>query len=274
LLLATLRWTLDRLVEVRDDALQVQPTVVADVMPQLGIALDLLEEDIIASVVGERPTFDDLRAVSREGRPWNWVAAVAKELVDVETSPEAWAMRLVLPDPELRPTLFHLGVLGALLVAARALGADVTARAPLSGVSGRPAYVLTDAHGTEWDVWFEAGGVWSRYGRSSPYVEATAGLAEAGVPIKPDVMLLRPDDAALILECKYSSRIGTVGRAGVTQAMAYALEARSRLAPRVAAYVVAPDAVVSHPTQVTTEAGGIGVVTPSNLEALLSKFWS
>ncbi len=144
LLLSTLRWTLDRLAEVRDDALQVEPSVVAAVMPQLGIGLSLLEQEPIASVIGERPAFEDLRAVSREGRPWNVVAAVATEDLAVETSPELWAMRLVAPDPDLRPTLFHLGVLGTLLLSARELGGSLIARTPLTGISSRPAYTIQD----------------------------------------------------------------------------------------------------------------------------------
>jgi hypothetical protein len=274
LLLSTLRWTLDRLTEVKEDSFRLEPTVVGAVMPQLGVGLTMLDEEPLSSVVGEQPSGEDLRAVAREGRPWNLVAAVASQLVAVATSPEEWAMRLIAPDPELRATLFHLGTLGTLLVAAEALGGSVSSSAPLTGVSSRPAYAVCDQHGIEWDVWFEAGGVWSRYRRSSAYVEATAGLTESPAPLRPDLMLVRPNEAALVLECKYSSRTETVGRVGLTQAMAYGVEARSRLAPRVEAYVVAPDGVISRPSKVATEVGLVGLVSPSRLKATLNSFWT
>ncbi len=274
LLLASLRWTLDRLVEVVDDASRLEPAVVTAAMPQLGVALAMLEEEPLSSVVGEQPSEEDLRAVAHEGRPWNLVAAVATELVAVTTSPHEWAMRLVAPDPELRPTLFHLAVLGTLLDAVQALGGSVSSRAPLTGVGARPSYVATNRHGTEWEVWFEAGGVWSRHERSSVYVEAITGLTKLAQPLRPDLVVLRPDEAVLVLECKYSSRIETVGRNGVTQAMAYGVEARSRIAPRVQAYVVAPDGVISSPTRVATTAGSIGVITPVHVRDALNSFWA
>lgn len=274
LLLTTLRWTLERLSEVKEDALHVEASVVSAVMPQLDIALTLLEDEPLSSAMPDPPTFEDLRAVAREGRPWNLIAAVATELVLVATSPEVWALRLLEPDPELRPTLFHLGVLGALLQAAVAVGGSIVSRAPLTGVSKRPNYVILDAAGNPWDVWFEAGGLWSRYGRSSPYVETTAELAESSMPLKPDLVMVRPDEAALVLECKYSRRIGTVGRAGVTQTMAYGLELHSRVAPRIEAYVVAPEGVVESPTQVATDMGKLGLITPPHLEQILDSFWS
>ncbi|HSR94636.1 MAG TPA: hypothetical protein VLK56_07190 [Solirubrobacterales bacterium] len=273
-MLTTLRWTLERLSEVKEDALRVEASVVSAVMPQLDVALALLDDEPLSSATPDPPSFEDLRAVAREGRPWNLIAAVATELVVVETSPEAWALRLLEPDPELRPTLFHLGVLGALLQAAVAVGGSIVSRAPLTGVSNRPNYAIVDAAGSPWDVWFEAGGLWSGYGRSSPYVETTAELGESSMPLKPDLVMVRPDEAALVLECKYSRHIGTVGRTGVTQAMAYGLELRSRVAPRIEAYVVAPEGVVEFPTQVATDMGKLGLITPPHLEEVLRSFWS
>jgi hypothetical protein len=274
LLLSTLRWTFERLSEVRADTQRIEPSVVSVVQSQLNAALTLLEEEPLLSATPDRPSFEDLRAVAREGRPWNMVATVATELVSVETSPEVWATRLLEPDPDLRPTLFHLGVLGSLLRATVALGGRVMSLTPLTGAARRPNYLIEDPSGDRWELWYEAGGLWSRYGHESPYVAATAGLGENAAPLKPDLLLVRPDEAALVLECKYSDRIGTVGRAGVTQAMAYGLELRSRVVPRVESYVVAPEGVVEVPTQVTTTMGELGVIAPGHLEDALHSFWT
>jgi hypothetical protein len=273
LLLTTLRWTLDRLAEVSDDVSALQPSVVEAAMPQLGIALGLLDEEALSSLEGERPSGEDLRAVAREGRPWNAVATIARLLVQATDSPEAWATRLIAPDPLLRPTIFHLAVLGTLLEAVESLGGEVVSHAPLTGASRRPAFFVTDGRGCEWEVWFEAGGIWSRYDRSSIYAETTAGFQGIPTPLKPDLLMIRPGGAALLLECKYSNRSGTVGRAGVTQAMAYGLEVRSRLAPHVESYVVAPDGVVAFATRVETHAASVGIITPSHVEAALDSFW-
>jgi hypothetical protein len=41
-----------------------------------------------------------------------------------------------------------------------------------------PAYNVRTISGEQWDLWFEAGGVWTFYGAASPYVVATAGTGD------------------------------------------------------------------------------------------------
>jgi hypothetical protein len=274
LLVTTLRWTLDELTVIRADAVSVEPTLDQPVRSQMDVVTTLLGEEPVASADGIEPARSDIAALRSEGRPWNTVASVAELLRTLnEASLQDLARRLVMPDDDLRWRLFHLGVLGELLLALRRSGCTVESLRPLSSASTTgPSYRVWDDRGRRWDLWFEAAGVWSLsggYGRRSPYTEAAAGVVGGNQPLGADLMLIRPFEQALVVECKYSADTGVVARGGYEQALAYATEARTRLVPEVTAVVVGPEEVVHEPNFVDTFVGEVGVVPPRILRSVL-----
>ena len=74
LLVTTLRWTVEQLVQVHADATSLAPGLDKMVEPQLRVSSRLLEEEPLRSVGAIPPDRGDLEAVRREGRPWTAVA--------------------------------------------------------------------------------------------------------------------------------------------------------------------------------------------------------
>ena len=105
--------------------------------------------------------------------------------------------------------------------------------------------IAHDTSGIEWDIWFEASGARSHYGLPpAAYVNAVEKVAGAGFPIGVDVALIRPEKAALLLECKWSANVNYVARDGYHQAVSYAFDARHGIAERVWSFIVGPEEVV------------------------------
>ena len=196
-------------------------------------------------MVSLRPDRLDLMSLRTSGRPWSGLAEVASNLIRAEIDLEFLAYELIEPDPGLRPKLFHLSVLGATLIALKANGGKIRWSAPLtvSEVNG-PRFQATMPDGTKWDLWFEAFGAISYYGVESPYRQATASVVGNDRSTGADLMLVRPSERALILECKWSAHGAYVGRDGFHQAASYALQARAQLVHSVWSYVVGPAEVV------------------------------
>lgn len=271
LLTRTLRWTIERMSEVRADAIAVAPHIDESVAPQLDLSFALLEVPPVRDSVGIRPSSADVRAVSRQGWPWTAVADVADRLRSVDSSVHEYARRLLLPTEELRPKLFHLAVLGQLLNALRGRGADIVSLRPLARTTSGPAFRIVVADGV-WDLWFEAGAVWSHYSRVSPYLEISSVLHGKARPLSPDILLVQPDGAALILECKYSANADYVGGRGVTQVMAYAVESLTALAPIVVSRVIAPiEAITASGSPVPTCVGTVAVSDAHQFDAILDE---
>lgn len=126
--------------------------------------------------------------------------------------------------------------------------------------------------GETYSLWFEASGVWSYVRAASPFVEATRAVAQARRSNGADLLLLLPNERALIIECKYSWNADTVARDGYYQAMAYATEARSRLAGDVVALAVGPETVVSGCEFTSVVVGRVGTAAPSALAEVLQEF--
>jgi hypothetical protein len=238
LMVTALAWTLRRLSEVRTDAVRLAPGLDAEVDRQLDLAARLATFSLLSDAPTLRPTDHELRMLAREGYPWSAVAAVARELRRHETSPLTLAEELLIPDPEFRWRLFHLGVLGCVLVAAQSAGATVVATAPLFG-SAKPAFQLTSQAGEVWDLWFEGESAWAAYGVESTYTELTAGLAGNRRPLSPDVLLIQPGKRAVSVECKYSYDVNYL-RQGAREAMAYSVDIAGRLAMSVDSLLVVP----------------------------------
>jgi hypothetical protein len=238
---------------------------------QVEVAQRVCEATALASALGIRPGRPEISALRYEGAPWNVVAPVAEELSVVEESLIELASRLLKPDDELRWRLFHLAVLGELLLSLKLGGAGLISRTPLSGGNQRPAYEVTDSGGRRWDLWFEAAGAWSYYQRASPYGQAAIGVHGAGRALGADLMLIRLDAEALIIECKYSRNPEVVARTGYEQLLAYATEIGTRMAPKVTAAVVGPEDVVLEIGFVETLVGSVGIVPPSAVPALVAR---
>jgi hypothetical protein len=239
---------------------------------QLSAALALLDIDPIGSAPGLIPTMTDVIAFGREGRPWNMVAPATEYLRTMTASLTALATELIIPTADLVWRLFHLAVFGTVLVALRRLGGELTSLRPLSGSNTGPAYVIKLNKGYQWDLWFEAAGAWTYYGATSIYAESVRALRSAPRALSPDILLIRPKDKALVIECKYSANPDVVGRSGVLQALGYTMELREGLCDYVNALVVAPTGVANKLTRVEHSLGVVGIGSPEDIEGTLRSF--
>lgn len=271
LLMRTLRWTIEQMAEVRADAVSVAPGIDADLQMQLDLSVALLDVAPVRDSVGVRPSATDLRAAARQGWPWTAVADVAERLRSVESSVQEYARRLLMPSEDLRWRLFHLGVLGELLNALRSRGAQIVSLRPLARSASGPAYRVS-AGDANWDLWFEAGSVWSHYSRASAYLNAASVLHGQARPLSPDILLIRVDAAALIVECKFSANADYVGGRGITQVLTYAVESVTSLAPHVVSRVVAPpEAIAATSGAVATAVGTVAVSDAYDFESILDE---
>jgi hypothetical protein len=270
LLISTLRWTLESLKPVVEDARSVLPGLLVDVDEQLAAAFGLLEVDPVSRAHAVPPSFSDLAAVSGEGHPWNVLSPVAADLLRRQSDGILELIdTLIVPDDQLSGRLFHLGVLGELLVALRSAGADVIPVRPVSGsASVGPSYRVVSAEENPWELWFEAAGLWSERQILSPYQLASQGVPGAGGALGADLLLAREDARALLVECKYSANPARVARDGFHQAAAYALEARE-LFEGVVSVVVGPSDVVIDSTLVATKTAKLGICRPDHMDQLL-----
>ena len=272
LLVTSLRWSLEKLLEVHSDAVRLFPDADEGLRRQMAAARQLLNVEPITSATSIAPQKPELLAIRREGAPWGAVASVMKSLRDLEVSLDLLVNELILPDEEIRWRLFHLAVLGQVLIALRQCGCSIKSRRPIGGPSSGPTYTATDEAGECWDLWFEASGLWSYSGVSSPYAEATkhVGILKRGLGA--DLLLIRPPKDALILECKYSANEDIVGRDGYLQATAYATEIRTRLAEKVIAITIGPEGVVRGVSFTNSLVGQIGSAPPSQIEKIVGAF--
>lgn len=271
---STLLWTVQTLIDVRSNAVRVYPEVDTGIRRQLDAAAALLEREPLRSATPHAPGKPELLALRSEGSPWGAVADVADEFRVLAQSVPELARRLLLPDSEIHWRLFHLAVLGVMLSALRDLGCTVTSLRSLGAQTNGPAYQVAHPAGTKWDLWFEAGGMWSHAGIMSPYSNVTRTLLGPGRPLGADLVLIQPKCQALIVECKYSADPERISRNGYYQATTYAAEIRSHFAPSVTAAVVGPEGVVTGPTFTRTVAGQIGIMPPSEIHNLLASFFA
>jgi hypothetical protein len=258
----TLRWVLERLAVIRRDAVGVDPSLAATARRQLDIALSLLDTPPVADATSLIPESSEIDVLGRSGPPWTVLAPVARVLRTASTGGlDALAFHHLIPDEGLRWRLFHLGVLGVLLCTLRERGAKVTSLRPLSGsVTDRPNYSVVTAERT-WDLWFEAGGIWSHYRVPSPYGRlAERAFGRPTTPLAPDIVLISAGRAAYVIECKYGTR-NYIAHSGYRQVVAYSHELL-RLAPRVSGLVVGPDPLVLRPALLTEADQTIGLTGP------------
>ena len=274
LLVTTMKWTLERLAVIRASARLLLPAAGEPVRRQLEAALALLNYEPVAGAEAIRPSAVDMRALRAEGAPWSYVGKTAALLRRADVSLLELSRCAVYPQPRLRGRLFHLAVLGLVIQALRELNYVVTSRRPLGAPSMGPAYSCEHPTRRSAHLWFEASGAWSYYGRASPYVEVTRGIAGAGNPLGADLMLVVPDRNVLLIECKYSRDAQIVARGGYEQAVAYAAEAASRLAPGVFSVVVGPDEVVKASHRTTLSVGTIAMASAAEVDVVVRDFVS
>ncbi len=206
----------------------------------------------------------------QEGRVWRIIERVAAAyLALTETPVTELAHELIWPDPEIRGRLFHLAVLGKLLLEIRKAGGTLLSTNPIREFATRPVYSLSIA-GEQWDVWFEASGVWRHHGFSAPYTVAMQGVDRRVRPLSPDILLLRRPDRAVVLECKHSAKAEYVCQ-GYAQASAYANEVGSLLATEVEALVVGPRDVVTRSSTTATRVGTLGAISPEHMSEVVAR---
>ncbi|GEM_PF-2434057 len=285
LTLSVLAWTLVEL----DQALAASRSLTG---PHTGTVIEQLSEDVEGTLVRTLPILglldeadqtppsrDDIRSVRASGWPWNVVAEVAAFFAAVERGgAEGLARRLLRPDgfPE---AIFQLGVLGAVMIACERAGATVTSLRPIGYMTSGPVYRVDFPGGEPWDLWCEAARCWDLYGIDDKYRELAGTLSSAGGQafqarsIRPDVLLARRGDRALVLECKYPAESLDPGY--VAQGMYQAAFYAHQLIPAfgtVAGLAVGPTDLV--PGHVDRQLGSVrvGVASPADLEVLLMEF--
>jgi hypothetical protein len=259
LLATALGWTGSAVLRLAHRAASIDSAAVHPVASQLE-ALTRVFESGLVDREAEEPRPSELAAVAREGAPWRRLVDVAR-MIRAASEP-ALAAELLWPVRELRPTLFQLAVLGELLRALQSAGASIVNTSPLSFVGGREQFHVTYG-GRVWHLWMEAGGSWKRYGAASQYRSLSVALRSQTRPLAPDLLLMLPDEAAFVIECKYSANPDYVGRTGLAQTLLYMTDVGATMAPVVEGVVVAPDGVVGAATSVSTPAGRLGLAPTS-----------
>ncbi len=260
LLMTTLRWTIEQTLGISRRRRGLVPEILAPVAVQLGL--------IEGSSTPPRST-----ALQPFGRAHRIFAPCAARAPRGMGLPRAlmrcgdrrppcakYARAAIYPDDSLQSESLHLAALGEVLWLLRDAGAQIVSVAPITASSPGPAYRAT-LNGQVWDSGLsEASGAWSYYGCESPYLLATTALPGTQRPLSPDIMIIRPGQVAIILECKYSANPSYVGHKGVVQLLAYAAEARTALASAVLSRVIAPvEAFSGGGSRVPTVVGEVGI---------------
>lgn len=285
LTLSVLAWTLEKLGRAlvasqsltgphTEMVIEQLSTDVEEILVQTLPILDLLDETDQTP-----PTRDDIRSVRASGWPWNVVAEVAGFFTAVERGGAgALARKLLRPDgfPE---SIFQLGVLGAVVLACERVGGVVTSLRPIGYMTSGPVYRVDFPDSEPWDLWCEAARCWDTYGVDDKYRDLAGTLSTPTGPsfqarnIRPDVLLARRGDRALVLECKYPSESLDPGY--VAQGMYQAAFYSHQLVPSfntVTGLAVGPSDLV--PGHVDRSLGSIrvGLASPHDLEAVLIGF--
>lgn len=275
---STLAWTveaIDRLV------LQARGSgAMAEEEPAIDLPLSAAREALaLTSVPDElpRPDRHDLESLRTSGKPWVDVEPVTAKIVRAETDLMWFALQLLAPDPEFRWRLYHLAVLGHVLMALRAEGASIKWRAPMGIESRGPNFVARMPDGTGVDVWFEAAAARTYYGGSgSTYREVVHPVHGSESVIGADVGVFIPSRShALLLECKFSPYGPYIARNGYHQAAGYALNEQDHWM-RLWSYVVGPEEKIAN--QSRAEISGLqgnialGVTAVPWMQDLVSEF--
>lgn len=270
LLMTTTKWTIERLAAVVSQVDKIDAELLGELArSRLEVAVDVLDMAPMAPAGAVVPGRNDLRALRSAGRPWRAVASVAATLLQLEHDPASIADLALDPDPALADRLFHVAVLGCLLVDLRARGWTIDVVGLPGSPDGHPQFMATSPEGEPWDVWFEMAAAWRHYGVTAPYPSAVVGVSGTGGPLGADIALVRKGDRAVVIECKYSANPTYVGRGGYEQTLAYMAEARTGMVGAVSGIVVGPEDVVLESGRTATSAGDVSVTHPESLVDIL-----
>ena len=274
LTLSVLAWTLRRLeaafvaseslvgphAATAQDLSRDVESIIRNTLPLLGL-LDEADEST--------PSRDTLSAVRGSGWPWNVVSEVATVFTSVDRGgSEALARRLIRPDgfPE---SFFQLSVLGVVLLTAQRARAEVTSLRPIGYMTDGPVYRIRMVGEEPWDLWCEAASCWKSYGLADGYRELAATMStSAATPfqarnIRPDVLLARPGDRALVLECKFPSE--TLDPGYIAHGMYQAAFYGHQLAPafrEVSSFSVGPPELVPTHGKLLMGDVAVGLTSP------------
>jgi hypothetical protein len=283
--LTTLAWMAGRLAEFLGAANQGAPNLAARVASPIE-CMTAAAAILLGDTAPSQPDRSDLLSLQSSGRPWSLVAAIAAQILRLQSDLEFLAFELLEPDPEAASRLFHLSVFGKVVTVLRGHGYTLRWRSPIGGSRSGPRLLALSPEGRTFDLWFEAGGMRSYYrlgGGAYPAVvtsiRAAAGEANSkkvGRPVGADVALIESGCRALLLECKWSESPTYVGRNGFHQAASYALDARNDLVKLVWSFIVGPAEVIPSKNISTDLAGEWGITLGSlavpDLDWLVSDF--
>lgn len=280
--LSVLAWTLGRLEEAfaasqtlvgpHAAAAEALAGDVSEIIRQSLPIVDLLDESDESL-----PSRDSIRAVRGSGWPWNAVADVAAVFAALERGgAEALARKLLRPDgfPE---SLFQLGILGAVIVTAEQLGAQITSLRPIGHMTNGPVYRVQMPGHEPWDLWCEAASCWSVYGLADRYRDLAAtlttyeGATFQARNIRPDILLARRGDRALVLECKFPSDSLDPGYVahGIYQAAYYGLQLSPAFVD-VVGLCVGPGELVPGNSECTLGGVRVGLASPSAVQQVVA----
>ena len=272
---STLAWTVKAIDRIVDQAKSAG--ALAQEVPGLDLPIAAAREALAYTQVPDelpRPNRHDLESLRTSGTPWSNVQPVAAKLVRAETDLAWFALQLLAPDPDFRWRLYHLAVLGHVLMALRAEGATIRWQTPMGSGAAGPNFVARMVDGTTVDVWFEASGSRAHYKQGpSPYRQVMRSVVGSESSIGADVGLFIPSRGhALLLECKFSNYGPYIARNGYHQAAGYALN-ESDAWKRTWSYVVGPQERVSAASHV--DAGhsiALGVTSVTWVPELVAAF--
>ena len=220
------------------------PLLIDRIAPQVRLLRKVVER-FAHDVEPARPRHVELRSLEASGPPWRAVAQAARLVVRAARDPEFLAFDLLEPDAELQWRLFHVSSFGFAIAGLRSAQCSMRWNKPLRGLRTGPQLSAVQPDGGSWDLWFESAGARSHYEVGpSTYASAVAGVPDTGGAIGSDVLLIRPGERALVLECKWSADASYVGRDGYHQVSSYVLDMLNGLAPQVWGFVVGPEEVV------------------------------
>lgn len=270
-ILAPAAWVLRRLWLLGRYSAFLPETSRMEVNPRMSAVSDVLQHEAFEALLSEdRPTGQDLGMLAAEGTPWSTVAEIGRLILEIEDDPLAMATRILYPDESIAWRLFHLACLGEVLLALQDRGFNIVSERPLGGEPQGPAYTAWQGL-SRFDIWFEAAGAWRHYGIQSPYRQATSNDGRA---LGADIMLRCSDGSqALTIECKYYlSNPERISRDGYLQALAYASEAKEKLAQSVASIAVGPTRLVNRLGRADTVIGPVFIGPHSCLRSLVAAF--
>lgn len=223
---------------------QDSPLLIDRIAPQVCLLREVVER-FAHDIEPVQPSDVELRSLEFAGPPWRAVAQAAHLVLRAARDPEFLAFELLEPDVELQWRLFHVSAFGYAIGGLRSAQCSLRWNMPLRGLRTGPQLSATQPNGQSWDLWFESAGARSHYDLGpSTYASALAGIPDTGGTIGPDVLLIRPGESALVLECKWSADASYVGRDGYHQVSSYVLDTLNGLAPQVWGFVVGPEEVV------------------------------